>query len=204
MLTLCLTCGSTGCSYCSVYYFGMRKLCNFCLCYCNGSTYGTMLTLGKTGFGTGRSLSCINYFDVTMCFTFGCSTCRTGLGCIAICRYPFMAECCLKLSTTYGTSLRICTIRLCTGGVTLCCFKYSITYGTSLCSSTSCSVTRSMAAITTWLQCCYISISIRLNCNTNTSVVIVILEYIRGIKSLTLNYISIFVYEVNNSSGRIS
>ena len=45
----------------------MTKCINYFLCYENLATYGTMLTLGKTGCGTSRSYRCVNYFGMTEC-----------------------------------------------------------------------------------------------------------------------------------------
>ena len=90
--------GTSGCSYnCLVV---VTKLCNSFLSYKNFITYRAVLTFSKTCFCTSGSLSCVDYFGVTVC-----------LNC-------FAAFC---LSTTISTSKNCGGTRFGTGGSYRCC-----------------------------------------------------------------------------------
>ena len=86
---------------------------NGLLCLGNSVTYGTLLTSGETGLGTGRILSLKGHFSVTergaLCYLTG----FTGFGSGTSSCGPIMAGCRAFGSITLCTGLRCCTSCCC-------------------------------------------------------------------------------------------
>ena len=103
----------TGCFLTSVLNQIVSGSGNGGLCLGNSVTYGTLLTLGKTGSGTGSSLSLKSHFSVTergaLCLITIFTSFGSGTGCCS----PIMAERRAFSSITLCTGLSCCTSCCC-------------------------------------------------------------------------------------------
>ena len=98
----------------------MSKSVNIFLLNENFVTYGTVLTLGKTGLGTGRSLCLVNNLGVTKSLTLGSATYGTSLSNGTSSVSPLVTKSFYLIISicvrAYGTG--VCSISfICTGGI---------------------------------------------------------------------------------------
>ena len=85
---------------------GVSLSSNYSLCYNNCVTYRTVLTFGKTGFGTGRSYCRIDHFSVSkLCNSFGLGATAS---CASVGLYTFFST-----SRRFGNNTAIVAVAEC-------------------------------------------------------------------------------------------